>query len=294
MTARSCCLRRLAQARSNQPTWGRSGSPDSSTIPIRPFANPPGSCWSAAITRKGSGRANFGFGPRVEINNLTRQIRMLKSCEHRLVRRTGMRESLPTARLGNSRARTSMSYIRRFRMDIDLVSARLPQPVLPDGYRWLAWDSLLVNRHASVKYYSFRDEIDSRVFPCLGDFSGCKRLMQEIVRQDTFLADATWLITNEAAGWNDQADCATIQGLAHSGYLGAVQNGGVLPQYRGLGLGRALVLKSLHGFRSAGLHRVYLEVTGENIPAVELYRSIGFELVRTMYKAIEPETVQNY
>lgn len=187
-----------------------------------------------------------------------------------------------------------MTYIRRFRMEIDVAASRLAEPGLPDGYRWLAWHPALLSRHAAAKFYSFRDEIDSRVFPCLGDFSGCKRLMQEIVRQDTFLADATWLITNDSAGWNDQADCATIQGLAHSGYLGAVQNVGVLPQYRGLGLGRALVLKSLHGFRSAGLHRVYLEVTGENTPAVELYRSIGFELVRTMYKAIEPETVQNY
>jgi ribosomal protein S18 acetylase RimI-like enzyme len=187
-----------------------------------------------------------------------------------------------------------MSYIRRFRMDIDLVSARLPQPVLPDGYRWLAWDSLLVNRHASVKYYSFRDEIDSRVFPCLGDFSGCKRLMQEIVRQDTFLADATWLITCDTVGFGEVADCGTIQGLGHSRSLGAVQNVGVVPQHRGLGLGRALVLKALHGFRSAGLERVYLEVTGENTPAVDLYRSIGFSLVRTMYKALERETVENY
>ncbi len=151
-----------------------------------------------------------------------------------------------------------------------------------------------MSRHAAAKYYSFRDEIDSRVFPCLGDLSGCKRLMQEIVRQETFLADATWLITHDGAGWNEQADCATIQGLAHSGFLGAIQNVGVLPQHRGLGLGRALVLKSLHGFRSAGLERVYLEVTGENVPAVELYRSIGFELVRTMYKAVERETIQSF
>jgi len=179
-------------------------------------------------------------------------------------------------------------------MEINVAATRLSEPQLPDGYRWLAWQPTLLSRHAAAKFHSFRDEIDSRVFPCLGDPSGCKRLMQEIVRQDTFLADATWLITCDSVGWNEQADCATIQGLAHSGYLGAVQNVGVLPQHRGLGLGRALVLKALHGFRSAGLQRVYLEVTGENVPAVELYRSIGFELMRTMYKALEPETVQNY
>ncbi len=178
-------------------------------------------------------------------------------------------------------------------MEIDLESMTLPQPRLPDGYRWLPWQPSLLNRHAAVKYYSFRDEIDSRVFPCLGDYSGCKRLMQEIVRQENFLADTTWLITSDLCGFGELADCGTIQGLGRSGNLGAVQNVGVLPQHRGLGLGRALVLKALHGFRSAGLDRVYLEVTGENEPAVDLYRSIGFALVRTMYKAIEPETVQS-
>jgi len=187
-----------------------------------------------------------------------------------------------------------MTYIRRYRMEIDVANCRLAPPELPAGYRWIAWHPTLLSRHAAAKYYSFRDEIDSRVFPCLGDFSGCKRLMQEIARQDTFLPDATWLITCENAGFGELADCGTIQGLAHSAYLGAVQNVGVSPAHRGQGLGRALVLKALHGFRSAGLTCVYLEVTGENVPAVELYRSIGFTLVRTMYKAIEPETVQNY
>jgi GNAT superfamily N-acetyltransferase len=187
-----------------------------------------------------------------------------------------------------------MTYVRRYRMEINVAAMRLPQPVLPPGYQWLPWHPNLLNRHAAAKYYSFRDEIDSRVFPCLGDLAGCKRLMQEIVRQDTFLPEATWLITQENTGWGEMADCGTIQGLAHSAYLGAVQNVGIVPQHRGHGLGRALVLKALHGFRSVGLQCVYLEVTDENVPAVELYRSIGFALVRTMYKAVEPETVHNY
>ncbi len=50
-----------------------------------------------------------------------------------------------------------------------------------------------------------------------------------------------------------------------------------------------MVLKNLEGFRSAGLERVYLEVTAENLPAVSLYDSLGFRLVRTMYKAVKVE-----
>ena len=32
--------------------------------------------------------------------------------------------------------------------------------------------------HAEVKYKSFREELDSNVFPCLGDREGCRRLME--------------------------------------------------------------------------------------------------------------------
>jgi predicted GNAT family N-acyltransferase len=187
-----------------------------------------------------------------------------------------------------------VTYIRRFRMELDFADVRLLQPSLPQGYHWIAWNSLTLDRHALVKFGSFQFEVDSRVFPCLGNIDGCQRLMYEITRQRTFLSGATWLITSETNEPGVPADCGTIQGLALTRSLGAVQNVGIVPEHRGYGLGRALVLKALHGFRNARLRRVYLEVTAENTPAVELYRSVGFRLARTMYKAVERETVPSY
>lgn len=181
------------------------------------------------------------------------------------------------------------SYYKRFRMEIDLRTASLPSPVLPAGYRWEAWCPDVLERHAWAKWESFRSEIDSQVFECLGDYIGCLRLMQEIYGRDTFLANATWLISEESTRGKVPHDCATIQGLAQAGQLGSIQNVGVVPAHRGLGLGRALVLKSLEGFRFAGMNRVYLEVTAQNEPAVELYRSLGFRVTRTVYKAVEEE-----
>lgn len=179
-------------------------------------------------------------------------------------------------------------FVRRYRMEINLSVARLPLATLPQGYEWTRWDAEHVERHAHTKYLSFRSEIDARVFPCLGQPEGCDRLMAEIASQETFLPDATWLICHrEESGL--LRDCGTIQGLSRTSALGAVQNIGVIPEHRGRGLGRALLLQSLRGFRSAGLARVYLEVTSSNHPAVELYRSLGFRLMRTMYKAIEAE-----
>lgn len=181
------------------------------------------------------------------------------------------------------------SYFKRYRMEIDLHAAPLPAPHLPAGYRWETWKPDLLERHAWAKWESFRSEIDSQVFECLGDYLGCFRLMQEIYNRDTFLANATWLISQDLGRGILRPDCATIQGLAQAGQLGSIQNVGVVPGHRGHGLGRALVLKALEGFRIAGMNRVYLEVTAQNTPAVELYRSLGFRVTRTVYKAVEEE-----
>jgi ribosomal protein S18 acetylase RimI-like enzyme len=47
------------------------------------------------------------------------------------------------------------------------------------------------------------------------------------------------------------------------------------------------MLRSLEGFRRAGLNRVYLEVTAQNQAAIRLYRQLGFVTIKTVYKAIE-------
>lgn len=183
---------------------------------------------------------------------------------------------------------SSITYFKRFRMELDLRSMpSLPHPVLPAGFNWEAWKPELIERHAWVKWESFRSEIDSQVFDCLGHLDGCNRLMREIYNRDTFLANSTWLIRHQDAQSRRVEDCATIQGLAQSGFVGAIQNVGVTPSYRGQGLGRALVLKSIEGFRLAGMNRVTLEVTAQNTPAVDLYVKLGFRVTRTLYKAVE-------
>jgi GNAT superfamily N-acetyltransferase len=198
-------------------------------------------------------------------------------------------ESSVAARSGAGGAAASgdgpVRFYRRYRMEIRVSEVPLPAPILPPGYRFLRWRSDLLDRHAAIKYEAFRGELDSTVFPCLGDLPACRRLMADIASQTAFVPEATWLVTRRSLPDDLYADCGTIQGLAASNSLGAIQNVGVAPEARGLGLGRALVLKALHGFRGAGMRRVYLEVTVENTAAVELYRSVGFRVIRTMYKA---------
>ena len=181
------------------------------------------------------------------------------------------------------------TYFKRFRMEIDLSHIATEEPALPAGYQWLAWQASILDRHAHAKYESFRSEIDAKVFPCLGNADGCRRLMQEIAGRDSFLPAATWLLAYRDPDSGELCDCGTIQGLAQQGALGAIQNVGIVPEQRRQGLGRMLVLKALQGFRSSQLTRAYLEVTARNTMAVNLYRSMGFQIARTVYKAVEEE-----
>jgi GNAT superfamily N-acetyltransferase len=174
----------------------------------------------------------------------------------------------------------NITYFKRFKMEIDLRHAR-PAPALPSDYAFIPWDDSLVDAHAEVKFASFHGEIDSAVFPSLSDRNGCHYLMNEIRRKHGFVPAATWLITSP------DGPCATVQGVRDRFGLGAIQNLGVVPAHRGRGLGAALLLKALEGFRASGLDIAYLEVTAQNDGAIRLYRRLGFRCRKTIYKAVD-------
>ena len=180
-----------------------------------------------------------------------------------------------------------LTYFKRFRMEIDLAGRRLTGPAPPAGYRLIPWDDSLLEAHAEAKYHSFRTEIDSNVFPCLGDWSGCHRLMHEICAKQGFLPGATWLAAFCPRPGKGTEYCGTIQGLRDYAGLGAIQNLGVTPEHRGHQLGTCLLIKALEGFQASGLRRAFLEVTAQNAGAIRLYRRIGFTKARTVYKAVE-------
>ena len=143
-----------------------------------------------------------------------------------------------------------------------------------------AWRPGLLGAHAEVLFACFRDEVDSVVFPSLGSRDGCSALMAEIARRRNFVPEATWLLLGP------EGPCGTVQALRERTGLGSIQNVGIAPGWRGRGLGEALLLRALHGFRDAGLGRAVLEVTAQNDGAVRLYRRVGFRCTKTLYKAV--------
>lgn len=183
-------------------------------------------------------------------------------------------------------------YYKRYRMEADLRSfSRLADKTpgwsqLPPDYRLLAWTPQRLEAHAETKYHSFRQEIDAVLFDCLATPTGCQQLMEEISLKPGFSPEATWLVEYSGVSHKPEV-CGAIQGVRATPRYGAIQNVGVTAQHRGRGLGRVLVTAALQGFLQCGLRRAYLEVTAENVPAVELYKRMGFRRVKTLYKAVK-------
>ncbi len=64
----------------------------------------------------------------------------------------------------------------------------------------------------------------------------------------------------------------SVPTYAHEGMLGM----GLLPDYRGRGLGERLIRAALDAARGAGFERVSLSVYASNTRAMALYQKVGF------------------
>ena len=201
---------------------------------------------------------------------------------------------------------SNLRYFKRYRMEIDLQSWTSSQADRPPGYYLVRWSDDLLFEHAEVKHRSFRDELDSVLFPCFNDLSACCRLMGEIRERKGFAAEATWLARcaadalsspsgddafcgTEICGTEHRGseNCGTIQAIRTHRTRANIQNIGVVPQHRCVGVGRMLIEAALAGLQRTGVHYAYLEVTAANLGAVNLYRRLGFRVVRTLYKAVD-------
>ena len=90
------------------------------------------------------------------------------------------------------------------------------------------------------------------------------------------------LSAGEVVGWCDitPKDRPTY---AHGGVLGM----GLLPPFRGQGIGADLIRRSFDAARAFGLHRVELTVRENNTSAVKLYRKVGFEVEGLLRDAVQ-------
>jgi putative acetyltransferase len=88
-------------------------------------------------------------------------------------------------------------------------------------------------------------------------------------------ADAVQFVAVDAGlvvGWADIFP-AWAHAVAHTGSLGM----GVLPGYRGQGIGRHLLQACINKARIKGITRIELEARADNARAIKLYESLGFQ-----------------
>lgn len=193
----------------------------------------------------------------------------------------------------------TVTYFKRYRMEVRLDQLRAD--VLAEasagrnvehrelGVELIPWSPRILGSHAEVKWASFREEIDAHVFPCLSNLNGCRQLMREISSRHDFVPEATWLAVRRSEFGDDSHSqlCGTIQGLRPASQEGAIQNLGVHPDCREMGVGGLLLEQALRGFQSVGCRYVHLEVTVQNASAIRLYERFGFERVETLFKISE-------
>lgn len=174
------------------------------------------------------------------------------------------------------------TYVKRQRMEAPL--RHLPPPAAPpDGVELVPWEEEFLEAHAEVKWLAFRQTLDAGLFPNLGRLDGCLQLMRAIASHAGFVPQATWLARGP------DGFCGCIQGVRGPRRTGMIQNLGVLAGCRGRGVGKALLLAALHGFREAGLAAAQLEVSARNTRAVRLYQGAGFVVRKTLYREAKAE-----
>jgi ribosomal protein S18 acetylase RimI-like enzyme len=93
------------------------------------------------------------------------------------------------------------------------------------------------------------------------------------------------LVDKEIAGWCDVLPNSRKTVSAHCGTLGM----GLLPKYRGQGIGRKLVERALDAALAFGFTRIELTVREANVNAIALYRNFGFETEGLHRKAVRIE-----
>jgi mycothiol synthase len=62
--------------------------------------------------------------------------------------------------------------------------------------------------------------------------------------------------------------------------VGEIHMIGTIPEYRGKGIGKKVLLAGLSYLQDRGVTTAYLSVDSENVSAIALYESVGFELYR--------------
>lgn len=171
-------------------------------------------------------------------------------------------------------------------MQIDLRSTPLPVAMLPLQFGWEPWRGERTAAHAAVLYEGFRGSLDAMYLRALSTLDGCHDLLTATSHHQFFVEEATWLSVYQPPR-GLPLPVSTIQVIGSMARAARIQNLTVLPEFRGRGIARATLIRSLRSCRALGYELVELEVTALNTAAVELYRQVGFTMRRAFLHEVD-------
>ena len=167
----------------------------------------------------------------------------------------------------------------RLFMNLPLANVHIDQkPLNPEVEirRWIEPDY----QHAAAAITSaYRNHVDSEINDQYRTLSGSLRFLNNIIRFPgcgTFDPESSYVAVHKKT----RALVGVILCSRVRYDTGHVTQVCVLPEYRGYGLGKALLAASVHNLRQRKFAALSLTVTEANDPAVELYKRLGFETKR--------------
>jgi len=147
----------------------------------------------------------------------------------------------------------------------------------PDGFVHRSWKSWNLTEASSIMQSAHTAGIDARMNELYRSSEGCRSLLTSVLRHrgcGAAILDASSVArdprTDRAAGFAVVTE--TSPRRAHLAQLA------VAPDYQGRGLGRRILSRVMERLAEMGYEGLSLMVSRENHRALDLYRSMGFEL----------------
>jgi len=167
----------------------------------------------------------------------------------------------------------------RLFMSLPLSTAQMDTKLIAADIEIRRWTDQEYQPSASVITAAYRNHVDSQVNDQYRTLSGSLRFLNNIVRFPgcgTFDPESSFVAVNR----RNHALAGIILCSRVRYDTGHVTQVCVLPEYRRLRLGKALLAATVRTLVQRKFSALSLTVTEANTPAVELYRHLGFETRR--------------
>jgi ribosomal protein S18 acetylase RimI-like enzyme len=167
----------------------------------------------------------------------------------------------------------------RLFMSLPLSTAQMDTKLIAADIEIRRWTDQEYQPSASVITAAYRNHVDSQVNDQYRTLSGSLRFLNNIVRFPgcgTFDPESSFVAVNR----RNHALAGIILCSRVRYDTGHVTQVCVLPEYRRLRLGKALLAATVRNLVQRKFSALSLTVTEANTPAVELYRHLGFETRR--------------